>query len=82
MISGSLWGILFIFAAIAVIAAYYLYRMRIRRLTGSDDFVKGLLAIVEHDFEHAAKYLHAAAKNDTSNVAAFTLLKYENKYTR
>jgi len=74
MISGSLWTVFLIFAAIAVIAAYYLYRMRIRRLTGSDDFVKGLLAIVEHDFEHAKKHLHAAAKNDTSNIAAFTLL--------
>jgi len=40
----------------------------------SDDFIRGLVAIIEHDLDSAVKYLHSASTKDTSNIIAFTLL--------
>lgn len=74
MISTSLWAIILIFVIVVVIAGFSIYRWQSRRRKGSDSFVKGLLAIVEHDSETAIKHLKNAATQDTQNIEAFIIL--------
>ncbi len=72
--SGNLLFIIIIFIVAVIIAVWYFYRMKVRYRASSDDFVKGLLSIIENDLPSAMKYLHSAATNDTSNIMAYTLL--------
>ncbi|MCD6595346.1 tetratricopeptide repeat protein [bacterium] len=74
MISGNLLFVILIFAAVIIIAGWYFYRLKIRYRIGNEDFIDGLVSIIENDTDSAVKYLHSAATNDTSNIIAFTLL--------
>ena len=67
--------ILLIFLVILAIAGWYHYRTRMKRhLLGEDEFIRGLMAIIENDFDSAIKFLKSAATKDTSNITAYLLL--------
>ena len=75
MITESLGIVLLIFLIIAGIAVWYWYQTRMkRRYAGDEEFIRGLLAIIEHDPDSAIKFLKSAAQKDTSNITAYLLL--------
>ncbi len=74
MISGSLIAVIVVFAVAVAVAGISIYRWQKLRQSGGENFVKGLLAIVEGDFASAKNFLQLAARQNTHNIEAFVLL--------